>query len=300
MRRLALPASCFSARGSGQKTARAAPKPSRKLLTKIAIRCVLSTAKKHFVMSSEPDDLHETGARRSTRTTARVNSQRRASSRPTAGKAVGKSIAKAAKPLEPTTRARRALAARAAGSESIGPTAAQLLAAEEARRAAVESKAQLAGLLASEVDRGDELSAEVARASTAAARWERKYAALKEGVDNLVSSVRDERARVHAARAAMESSLASMPQSYQNVTLSRASSRSSASPFATNTNNRRTWAPIMRIETSLPLVYSESLVAPARTNARIRTTTTTAIAMMAKATAEGRRVIGPLRGSVTS
>ena len=46
------------------------------------------------------------------------NSQRGASSRPTAGKAVRKSIAKAAKPLEPTTPARRrALAARAAGSE---------------------------------------------------------------------------------------------------------------------------------------------------------------------------------------
>ena len=117
--------------------------------------------------SSEPDDLPETGARRSTRITTRVNSQRGASSRPTAGKAQGsgKIDSDGGNALcEPTTPARRALAARAAGSESIGPTAAQLLAAEEARRAAVESEAQLAGLLASEADRGDELSAEVARA----------------------------------------------------------------------------------------------------------------------------------------
>ena len=81
-------------------------------------------------MPSEPGGLLETGARRSTRTT-RVNSTRGASSRPTASMAVGKSVAKAAKPLEPTTPAQRALAARAAGSESIDPTAAQLLAAEE-------------------------------------------------------------------------------------------------------------------------------------------------------------------------
>ena len=80
--------------------------------------------------SGATDDVSETGARRGARTT-RVGSTRGASSRPTAGQAVGKSVAKAAKPLQPTAPARRALAARAAGSASIGPTAAQLLAAEE-------------------------------------------------------------------------------------------------------------------------------------------------------------------------
>ena len=124
-------------------------------------------------------------------------------------------------PSEPTTPARRALAARAAGSESTAPTAAQLLAAEEARRAAVESEAQLADLLASEADRGDELSAEVARAGKAAARWERKYTALKEGVDALVSSVRDERARVRAEQAAMECNLANMSTLADTVTSER-------------------------------------------------------------------------------
>ena len=86
---------------------------------------------------------------------------------------------------------------------------------------AVESEAQLAGLLASEADRGDELSAEVARAGKAAARWERKYVALKEGVGTLVSSIRDERARVRAKRAAMEPSLASMPAMAGTVTSQR-------------------------------------------------------------------------------
>ena len=136
---------------------------------------------------------------------------------------MGKIDSDGGKPSEPTTSARRALAARAAGSESIGLTAAQLLAAEEARRAAVESEAQLANLLASEADRGDELSAEVARAGKAAARWERKYVALKEGVDTLVSSIRDERARVRAERAATESSLASMPAMADIVTSERGS-----------------------------------------------------------------------------
>ena len=85
----------------------------------------------------------------------------------------------------------------------------------------MESEAQLADLLASEADRRDELSAEVARAGTAAARWERKYVALKEGVGTLVSSVRDERARVHAARAAMEPSLASISTMADTVTPER-------------------------------------------------------------------------------
>ena len=51
---------------------------------------------------------------------------------------------------------------------------------------AVESEAQMADLLAAEADRGDDqLSAEAARAGKAEARWERKYAALKEGVGEL-------------------------------------------------------------------------------------------------------------------
>ena len=88
---------------------------------------------------------------------------------------------------------------------------------------AVESEAQLAGLLASEADRGDELSAEVARAGKAAARWERKYAAFKEGVGTLVSSIRDERARVRVELAAMESSLANIPAMRGTVTSERGS-----------------------------------------------------------------------------
>ena len=92
----------------------------------------------------------------------------------------------------PTTPARRALAARAAGPDA-GPTTAQLMAAEESRRLAVESEAQMAELLSQEADRGDELEANVARSDKAAARWERKYSALKEGVDTLVDTVKLER-----------------------------------------------------------------------------------------------------------
>jgi len=123
---------------------------------------------------------------------------------------VGKSVAKVAKPLQPTAPARRALAARAAGSENIDPTAAQLLAAEEARRVAVESEAQMADLLAAADDRGNQFSAEAVRAGKAEARsghtyvWGRTYVALKEGVGTLDSSVEDERARGRAERAASE------------------------------------------------------------------------------------------------
>ena len=92
----------------------------------------------------------------------------------------------------PTTPARRALAARAAGPDA-GPTTAQLMAAEESRRLAVESETQMAELLSQEADRGDELEANVARSDKAAARWERKYSALKEGVDTLVDTVKLER-----------------------------------------------------------------------------------------------------------
>ena len=92
----------------------------------------------------------------------------------------------------PTTPARRALAARAAGPDA-GPTTAQLMAAEESRRLAVESETQMAELLSQEADRGDELEANVARSDKAAARWERKYSALKEGVGTLVDTVKLER-----------------------------------------------------------------------------------------------------------
>ena len=92
----------------------------------------------------------------------------------------------------PTTPARRALAARAAAPDA-GPTTAQLMAAEESCRLAVESEAHMAELLSQEADRGDELEANVARSDKAAARWERKYSALKEGVGTLVDTAKLER-----------------------------------------------------------------------------------------------------------
>ena len=67
------------------------------------------------------------------------------------------------------------------------------MAAEESRRLAVESETQMAELLSQEADRGDELEANVARSDKAAARWERKYSALKEGVGTLVDTVKLER-----------------------------------------------------------------------------------------------------------
>ena len=74
----------------------------------------------------------------------------------------------------------------------------------------VESEAQMADLLAAADDRGNQFSAEAARAGKAEARsghtyvWGRTYVALKEGVGTLDSSVDDERARVRAERAASE------------------------------------------------------------------------------------------------
>ena len=62
------------------------------------------------------------------------------------------------------------------------------MAAEESRRLAVESESQMAELLAQEADREDELEAKAARSKKAAARWERKYSALKEGAGTLVDS----------------------------------------------------------------------------------------------------------------
>ena len=90
-----------------------------------------------------------------------------------------------------------------------------------------------------------------------------------------------------------------LTQSHRNVTRSRASSRRSARPFATHTNIRQSWALITSIVT-MRLVKLGPLVAPARTNATIRTTTATTIAMMAKATAEGGESGGSLQPATTA
>ena len=144
-------------------------------------------------MSSYTDDASETGpSRRSSRTNvARASAARDALHRPGATVNGTKERRSKIDPT-PTTPARRALAARAAGPEA-GPTTAQLIAAEESRRRAVESESQMAELLSQEADRADELEAKVARSDKAAARWERKYTALKEGVDTLVGTVKQER-----------------------------------------------------------------------------------------------------------
>ena len=66
----------------------------------------------------------------------------------------------------------------------------------------------MAELLSQEADRGDELEAKVARSDRsdkAAARWERKYSALKEGVDALVQSVKLERDRARQEQAVLNS-----------------------------------------------------------------------------------------------
>ena len=74
------------------------------------------------------------------------------------------------------------------------------MAAEESRRLAVEPESQMAELLAQEADRGDELEAKVTRSDKAAARWERKYPALKEGVGTLVDSAKLERDQARQER----------------------------------------------------------------------------------------------------
>ena len=144
-------------------------------------------------MLSNTDDASETGSvRRSSRTNvARAGAAREAPHRP-GTKGNGSKEKRSKVDPTPTTPARRALAARAAGPEA-GPTTAQLMAAEESRRLAVESESQMAELLSQEADRADELEVKVARSDKSAARWERKYSALKEGVDTLVDTVKQER-----------------------------------------------------------------------------------------------------------
>ena len=63
----------------------------------------------------------------------------------------------------------------------------------------------MAELLSQEADRGDELEAKVARSDKAATRWERKYLALKEGVDAFVQSAKLERDRARQEQAVLKS-----------------------------------------------------------------------------------------------
>ena len=158
-------------------------------------------------------------------------------------------------------------------------------------------------LLASKADRGDELSAEVARAGKAAERWERKYTALKEGVDALVSSVHDERARVRAEQTAMAYNLANMPTLVGTVTSERDSLARELEEIRASVRNPHEHSAVLgtdHVDRDHAAVKLGPLVAPARTRATKRATTMMAIATRATAAVAGKRVTGPLSGSVTS